>query len=365
MPTGGDAPAIDFPDDHRDSRTQLLVEAERAGAAVVSLPIDATGPDGETLSIDGVVLGSPRPKRAVVVSSGVHGVETPLGSAVQTAWLRRAVLGGATLPGECAFIAVHAINPYGFAWSRRFNEHNVDLNRNFLLDGDAYSGAAPMAAAFRSAFVDRKPRLSASARMALLAARLGPRAFWETLPPGQYEHADWLFYGGKALSASGERLREWLPTVLGRAEEVVWLDYHTGLGRYARGELLLSEGEPNEEIDWWRRAYPEAPVVASAAPQRYAVRGGFGPWLQAILPQARLHYATAEFGTYPGFRVLRAMIKESLATLRNPAIGPDHPARRRLREVFAPRSSRWRLKTRTDGLAWVSRATELIATRAR
>jgi predicted deacylase len=28
-------------------------------------------------------------------------------------------------------ILIHALNPYGFAWLRRVNEDNVDLNRNF------------------------------------------------------------------------------------------------------------------------------------------------------------------------------------------------------------------------------------------
>ena len=35
------------------------------------------------------------------------------------------------LPKEAGLILVHALNPYGFAWSRRTNEDNVDLNRNF------------------------------------------------------------------------------------------------------------------------------------------------------------------------------------------------------------------------------------------
>ena len=39
-----------------------------------------------------------------------------------------------------AVIFVHTINPYGMAWWRRFNENNVDLNRNFLTRNQKYSG---------------------------------------------------------------------------------------------------------------------------------------------------------------------------------------------------------------------------------
>ena len=37
-------------------------------------------------------------------------------------------------------VLLHALNPFGFAWRRRVNEDNVDLNRNFLLDDEGYVG---------------------------------------------------------------------------------------------------------------------------------------------------------------------------------------------------------------------------------
>lgn len=38
-----------------------------------------------------------------------------------------------TFSGGLLIIA-HVVNPYGMSWRRRWNENNVDLNRNFLLD---------------------------------------------------------------------------------------------------------------------------------------------------------------------------------------------------------------------------------------
>ena len=51
---------------------------------------------------------------------------------------------GATIPElleDAAIVLVHVLNPYGMAWLRRFNEHNVDLNRNFLGPDETYEGA--------------------------------------------------------------------------------------------------------------------------------------------------------------------------------------------------------------------------------
>ncbi len=36
------------------------------------------------------------------------------------------------MPKDVAVLHVHAINPYGFAWLRRTNEQNIDINRNWI-----------------------------------------------------------------------------------------------------------------------------------------------------------------------------------------------------------------------------------------
>ncbi len=50
---------------------------------------------------------------------------------------RRGSTEGASVPDDLAVVLIHAINPYGFAWIRRVNEDNVDLNRNCIDFGAA------------------------------------------------------------------------------------------------------------------------------------------------------------------------------------------------------------------------------------
>ena len=83
---------------------------------------------GEALAIDSAYVGKPRAARLLVLSSGIHGVEGYFGSAVQLAWLDALAHRAPTV--ETGVLLIHAINPYGFAWRRRWNENNVDLNRN-------------------------------------------------------------------------------------------------------------------------------------------------------------------------------------------------------------------------------------------
>ena len=81
--------------------------------------------------MDVAQLGPPEPERRSS-SSGLHGVQGFFGSAVQLAWLLR--VPGWSAPPRTGLVMVHALNPFGFAWRRRWNESDVDLNRNFLDD---------------------------------------------------------------------------------------------------------------------------------------------------------------------------------------------------------------------------------------
>ena len=76
------------------------------------IPFPGRGPAGETLAVDVATLGAARPARAVVVSSGLHGVEGFFGSAVQLAWLESVCAGRIRIPPGTAVVLVHAVNPY-------------------------------------------------------------------------------------------------------------------------------------------------------------------------------------------------------------------------------------------------------------
>lgn len=123
-------PVDHFPPAYAPARERFLRAAERRGGTLWSYPIGARGPHGEELSVDVAQVGPRDPESMLVVSSGLHGVEGFAGSAIQHQLLS-AQLESLDLPPDTGVLLVHALNPYGFAWVRRVNESNVDLNRNF------------------------------------------------------------------------------------------------------------------------------------------------------------------------------------------------------------------------------------------
>ena len=75
------------------ARQRFLEAARNVRAQTASYPIDQVGPTGESLSVDVAWVGAREPTQAVVVTSGLHGVEGFFGSAVQLAWLSRLASG--------------------------------------------------------------------------------------------------------------------------------------------------------------------------------------------------------------------------------------------------------------------------------
>jgi predicted deacylase len=352
-----------YSSDYFSARQRFLAASSRLGLEHHALKIHAPSPNSEPLTIDITVIGAAKPTTAIVVSSGVHGVEGLFGSAVQLAFLEQLAPNWQP-PAGAAVVLIHAINPFGFAWRRRFNEDNVDLNRNFLLADEQYTGSPPLSGAFRSAMKPGRPRTRFgfwTARMALLALRHGVQSFWQTLPVGQYDYPDWLYYGGGGPTQSSQALACFLPTLLDEADEIVHLDFHTGLGRWSECELLVSESEGLDNCAWWLEHFDGDMVrKLKSFTRAYEVRGGFGPWLRALFPASRYRYATAEFGTYSPMRVIGALADELRWHGEIGTESTNHPSRRRLADTFVPPSRSWRTKTLHTGISLVQGAAKVL-----
>ena len=64
-----------FSPNYTTARTHFRTAVEKAGGRLTALRLDAEGPNGADLTIDIAWFGAEKPKRALVHSSGLHGVE--------------------------------------------------------------------------------------------------------------------------------------------------------------------------------------------------------------------------------------------------------------------------------------------------
>lgn len=336
-----------FSSDYATARRRFRAAAHDAGALLDALPLAATGPNGEPLTIDVAWLGAPDARRVLVHTSGIHGVEAFAGSAVQLAFLddTPAVATGA------AIALVHVLNPYGMAWLRRTNENNVDLNRNFLGADDPWSGAPPLYAALDPLLNPRTPpRRDAFLLRALIQVfRYGYPAVKQAVAQGQYEYPQGLFYGGARLEEGPRRYLDWLAQRLSHAKTVLAIDVHTGLGRSGEDILLVEPGY---------RAPPALaralgrPLVDAASEEAtsYIVRGGLASGMRRVLTGVAVHALVQEFGTYPVLRVISALRQENRAHFYDRS-SACHPSKQALLSALRPEDPHWRAAVVSHGVS--------------
>jgi hypothetical protein len=129
------------------------------------------------------------------------------------------------------------------AWLRRTNENNVDLNRNFKIDG-SYKGAPAGYTKLDSFLNPRTPPAFDFylAKAVGLICRHGMSTLKQSVVGGQYEYPKGLFFGGKHLEEGPRKYVAFLNGHLSSAERCVAIEVHTGIGKYAQ-DLLFVQSE--------------------------------------------------------------------------------------------------------------------------
>lgn len=354
-----------FPDTYARARKQFREAAASLGCELEAHSIHRRGPDGEDLCVDVAILAGSRPQRTLIVSSGLHGIEGALGSAVQIGMLREWAARRESLPATRC-VLLHALNPFGYAWRRRVNEMNVDLNRNLLLEGQAFSGSPPGYAALELLLNPKRAPSRwepVALKFAFAILSHGMPALKQSIASGQYDYPQGLFYGGDRPSRTSEILDTQFERWLADSRQVIHLDFHTGLGAAASCKLLIDRSlgaVQRQRLSRWFG--PDSFEDAHADGMAYSARGSFGPWCVARSRERDYLFATAEFGTYAPTRVLAGLRAENQAQhWGGPESASTELAKRRLVELFCPNSARWRTRVLAQGIQIVQRAVAGLA----
>jgi hypothetical protein len=336
-----------FSPDYRTARDRFRAAATAAGAALHALDLTAKGPDGERLSIDIAWLGASKPERVFLHTTGVHGVEAFTGSAVQLAILERGIVPSA----NGAAILVHVLNPFGMAWLRRTNENNVDLNRNFLVNGEAFSGAPELYRTLDPLLNPCSPpsRDAFHVRAAATAIRHGFHRVKQAIAEGQYEFPNGLFFGGDALQEGPRLYMDWLRQHLSATACVFALDLHTGLGRHGTDTVVPDAHVNATPREILAAALNRKFVDVSTPSVAYTVRGGIGGALPHVLPRANIDFVLQEIGTRNPLTVLHALREENRWHFHGGG-SIVHPSKQRLFEALCPTEAGWRRRALQHGL---------------
>lgn len=326
--------------DFQTARAEFLDAASTVGATVSSHAHPERGPDGAALATDVAVMGPPDARHRLLVISGTHGVEGFAGNLCQTTWLRD----GVELPGDLAVVIVHAINPYGFAWVRRVNEDNVDLNRN-CIDFNGKLPANPGYDALADALVperwDDATRQLTAEQLLEFASRYGFDGLQAAVSGGQYRHPRGIFYGGQQPVWSQRTLKTIVRAHLGDATRVAILDLHTGLGEFGHGELIASHPDAagRARLD---EMFDDYTIPSDGTSVSADVHGDVLDGMESWLPGVGVAGVAIEWGTVDIVAVSDALRSDAWLHGYGDPTGPDAaPIKEQLRAAFAPDDARW------------------------
>jgi hypothetical protein len=354
-----------FPADYEESRRRfqaMVPELQKRWPQTTLHQHPLSGfPD---ISIDWITTrGSTPPKTMLVFTTGEHGIEGFVGSAMLELFFQRYL--PRLDPDSTGLTLVHMINPWGMKNYRRTNTNNVDLNRNFVWEPEQIDpGFNPAYGKIRnlvepqgqigSLFLEKVRFMIGFIKH---QAKLGRARLWEAKIFGQYVYQQGIHYGGNQIEEETVLLKTIFHKAFEGCQRLLHLDMHTGYGPRYQMTLVNSPLE-SRSSEFFKQTFGY-PLVAAMTPEAfYEVRGDMIDYVymlgQKEFPQVALYATSFEFGTFgeshrQRLRSMGAMVRENQLNWNGAS---SERIAQRIRnefvESFYPAEKRWREKALAD-----------------
>jgi hypothetical protein len=342
-----------FAANYATARTNLLTALSSAGGAHLAAHENPRrGPADEALYTDIARIGPADARKLLILVSGTHGIEGYSGSGCHTGWLARGCF-DRQIGDDTAVLFIHAINPFGFAWGRRTNEDNVDLNRNFIdhakprppnPDYDAIAAHVDPVD-----WGDAAARAKHNAAIAKFLGRETHDVMSKAMHGGQYVNPKGTFYGGIEPVWSNRIFRSAVAEHAARAERIAIIDYHTGGGPFGFADHFVDDdrdglsGEAKSR-HWFSHATVIAEDKAKHGKNAQSeTPGNLFYAVPEIVPGKRYTLGLVELRTGTDKTGIDAIRAENWLFHHGDMSSPEGKAiRAEVRERFYPSSAVWR-----------------------
>ncbi len=347
-----------FSSEYQQARSRFVAAVEQGGGSLSHLALQSDEA-GRELFTDIAWFGHKNPCKALLLVSGVHGVEGFAGSAVQLATLNKLP----ALQDDTALVVMHVLNPYGMANLRRFNRNNVDLNRNFHFSDNGWQGEPKGYAALDKFFNPTHPPAADFFYFRLFLAwlRFGNACVRQAVTGGQYHYPMGLYFGGNNLEPEAAGYIKWLrDSPLLNIGKLMVIDFHTGLGRFGEQSLFMRSSPDKRENLSRKLGVAVTPSKTESKTMGYHHGGGNSGVYRKLFTGGELTCLTVEYGTYSGPRMLHALRAENQYHHygdRNLA----HWSKQNLKEAFCPESKDWQRRVVIQGSGLIEQSVNYIS----
>lgn len=348
-----------FKNTYEESREAFLANVETLKKTTPELQTHAVAiptRTRETLMMDVAYLPpkSGKKERLLILTSGMHGMEGFVGSALQNQFIQENFW--QLRDDNLGILFIHAVNPYGFKFNRRVTENNVDLNRNFdttpalfEMKNDGYekiSGLLNPPGISHSGLLDR---LGFYFDCVKAIAKHSMDSLRRAILRGQYQEAEGIYFGGKNFEPQKDLIQKEILEVAPGFEQTLLVDLHTGYGR--RGHLhLFADQTPEIDPAYMQKIFAGYEMDYGQKKDFYVVTGGFVVFGGKILKdKSRYAGVVFEFGTLDSQKTLGSldslyrMVRENQKFHHGAQSKAEHTEITRLfQEMFYPSAPEWR-----------------------
>ena len=343
---------------------QKRVEALTAAGIAVEHTVCAVD-ESDELYIDTIYLpSSGQNTNLIVLTTGVHGMEGYIGAVMLDVFFEEIYPG---LNHENTGVLVVAnVNPYGMKYLRRYNENNVDLNRNFILDWNSFDLSVndkyPVVESFLGPTGEIGNALWHEASFYLSLAKqaltVGADMISDALLNGQYEYPQGVYYGGNGDEVSTAYLKSvFLDCLMGDYENIIHLDIHSGYGPRYNMVIFNSQFDTMTEEET-KAAFGYDYIIAYDSDAFYATTGDTTDYFYRLAEltgtDKSLFSTCLEFGTIgDDFLSSILSLKYTIDENRNHWYPTDNAISEQVvhetyMELFLPTETAWREKTVQD-----------------
>ena len=319
----------------------------------------------DDLYIDNVYLPATKETtNLILLTTGVHGMEGYIGSVMLDVFFEEVY---PTLDTETTGILVVAnVNPYGMKYMRRYNENNVDLNRNFIEDWDNFDRASNTEYPKVVDFLEPKKKVTNAfwhevgfyLSLAKNAIFKGADTISDALLTGQYEYPEGVYYGGDGDEASTTYLKGVFADCLdGEYDNIIHIDIHSGYGPRYNMVIFNSVQDPTTEAEA-KAAFGYDYIIATDSDDFYATFGDTTDYFYRLAKSKdtdkELYSTCFEFGTIgDGFFDSILSLKYTVDENRQHWFPSGNKTAERViqenyYELFYPTETKWREKTVVD-----------------
>ena len=289
--------------EHLKERVESL-ENEGVVVEYKTHAIDAS----DDLYIDNIYLPSTQNQtNLIVLTTGVHGIEGYIGSVMLDVFFEEIYPNIDT--NTTGILIVANINPYGMKYMRRYNENNVDLNRNFIEDWSTFDLSSNTEYPKVDKFLQPTGKMGNGFwhevgfyfSLAKEAIFKGADTITNALLTGQYEYEQGVYYGGNGDEASTTYLKGVFSECIdGEYENIVHIDIHSGYGPRYDMVIFNSVQDPTLEEDA-KEMFQYDYIIAQNSDDFYVTYGDTTDYFYRLLKSknsTKTLYSTCfEFGT--------------------------------------------------------------------